>query len=278
LIQIKDAARATTKLDDEHGSLATAQAVAAKVRQRAMSKINELSGVLDSAPMGDCSALYESLRSHYLFAGLDAADFEQLAKHIAATSLEKGEVLFHRGDAAEHFYFIDTGLIELSLIAPTGDKKTLEVIGPGRTFGEAVAFMQGHKYPVSAEALQDSRLCRIPNKTYVELIRSNSDASMRLLADISRHLHDRVREIEHLTIQNARTRLTSYLVDHLVEPPVDDQATARLDLPRHVIASRLSIQPETLSRLLRNLTDEGIVSVDDRVVFIHSVSRLRPYD
>jgi CRP-like cAMP-binding protein len=245
---------------------------------RAMSMINELSGVLDSVPMDDCSALQDSLRSHYLFAGLEAADFEQLAKHIAATSLEKGEVLFHRGDAAEYFYFLDTGLVELSLIAPTGDKKTLEVVGPGRTFGEAVAFMRGHKYPVTAEALQDSRLCRIPNNGYVELIRSNTDASMRLLADISRHLHDLVREIGHLTIENARARLTSYMMDHLVAPPVDDQATARLDLPRHVIASRLSIQPETLSRLLRNLTDEGIVSVDDRVVFIHSVSRLRPYD
>jgi CRP-like cAMP-binding protein len=228
--------------------------------------------------MDDCSELHESLRSHYLFAGLDETDFEQLAKHIAPTSLEKGEVLFHRGDAAEHFYLIDTGLIELSLIAPTGDKKTLEVVGPGRTFGEAVAFMRGHKYPVTAEALRDSSLCRIPNNTYVELIRSNSDASMRLLADISKHLHDLVREIGHLTIQNARARLTSYMMDHLLEPPVDDQATARLDLPRHVIASRLSIQPETLSRLLRNLTDEGIVSVDDRVVFIHSVSRLKPYD
>jgi CRP-like cAMP-binding protein len=228
--------------------------------------------------MDESSALYESLRSHYLFAGLQEKDFEQLATRIAVTSLAKGEVLFHRGDDAEFFYFIDSGLVELSLISPTGDKKTLEVIGPGRTFGEAVAFMQGHKYPVTAEALQDSELCRIPNQVYVELIRSNSDASMRLLADISRHLHDRVREIENLTVQNARTRLTSYLVDHLVEPPEDDQATARLDLPRHVIASRLSIQPETLSRLLRNLTDEGIVSIDDKVVFIHSLSRLRPYD
>ena len=243
-----------------------------------MSTINELSGVLDSFPMDESSALYESLRSHYLFAGLQEKDFEQLATRIAVTSLAKGEVLFHRGDDAEFFYFIDSGLVELSLISPTGDKKTLEVIGPGRTFGEAVAFMQGHKYPVTAEALQDSELCRIPNQVYVELIRSNSDASMRLLADISRHLHDRVREIENLTVQNARTRLTSYLVDHLVEPPEDDQATARLDLPRHVIASRLSIQPETLSRLLRNLTDEGIVSIDDKVVFIHSLSRLRPYD
>ncbi len=243
-----------------------------------MITINELSVVLDSLPMDDGSELYESLRSHYLFAGLNAADFEALAKGITATSIEKGEVLFHRGDAAEYFYFVDTGLIELSLISPTGDKKTLEVVGPGRTFGEAVAFMRGHKYPVTAEALEHSGLCRIPNDAYVELIRSNSDASMRLLADVSRHLHARVREIEHLTIQNARTRLTSYMMDHLVAPPEDDQATARLDLPRHVIASRLSIKPETLSRLLRNLTDEGIISVDDRVVFIHSVSRLRPYD
>ena len=187
-----------------------------------MSTINELSGVLDSFPMDESSALYESVRSHYLFAGLGADDFERLAAQVVVTSLEKGEFLFHRGDDAEYFYFIDSGLVELSLISPTGDKKTLEVIGAGRTFGEAVAFMQGRKYPVSAEALQDSELCRIPNRTYVELIRSNSDASMRLLADVSRHLHDRVREIEHLTIQNARTRLTSYLVDHLVEPPVDD--------------------------------------------------------
>ena len=72
--------------------------------------------------------------------------------------------------------------------------------------------------------------------------------------------------------------MTSYLLDHVVEKPVADQATARLSLPRHVIASRLSIKPETLSRLLRSLSDEGIVSIEDRVVYIHSVSRLRPYD
>ena len=243
-----------------------------------MSEIEAFVGVLDLADMDQSTLLYESLRSHYLFAGLEAGDFERLADGVSVVNLDKGAILFHRGDNAEFFYFMESGLVELSLISPTGDKKTLEVIGPGRTFGEAVAFMRGHKYPVTAEALEASALCRIPNGAYVELVRSDSDASMRLLADLSKHLHDRVREIEHLTVQNARTRLTSYLVDHLVGEPVDDQATARLDLPRHVIASRLSIQPETLSRLLRNLADEGLISIDDRVVFIHSLSRLRPYD
>jgi CRP-like cAMP-binding protein len=58
----------------------------------------------------------------------------------------------------------------------------------------------------------------------------------------------------------------------------DDEATIRLELPRHVIASRLSIMPETLSRLLRTMVDEGILTIEDRVIFVHSLSRLRPYD
>lgn len=234
--------------------------------------------VLDSLPMDKNSALYESVRSHYLFAGLDDQNFGRLAADMKVKELDQGQVLFHRGDPADRFYYVDQGLIELSLISATGDKKTLEVVEPGRTFGEAVTFMQEVKFPVTAEALQDTQLCEIPNTGFLDMLRTNRDACMRLLADLSRHLHARVREIENLSIQNARHRLSSYLMDHVVDKGDGDQATARLELPRHVIASRLSIKPETLSRLLRSLVDEGIVSIEDRVVFIHSLERLRPYD
>jgi CRP-like cAMP-binding protein len=224
----------------------------------------------------DCRE-YESIRRHYLFSGLDQEEFDSLMLHVTLVSLEKGEVLFHRGDAANYFYFVDAGQLELSMIAATGQKKVLEVVGPDRTFAEAVAFMREHKYPVTCEALTDSVLCQIPNPEYIQLVSSNPDACMRLLSDISRHLHARVREIERLTVQNAQSRLVSYLLDHVIES-TDDEATIRLDLPRHVIASRLSITPETLSRLLRNLVDEGILTIEDRVIFVHSLARLRPYD
>lgn len=227
--------------------------------------------------MNDTSTEFTRLREHYLFTAIDDEAFDRLVAVSSRITLGKGEVLFHRGDDAAFFYFVDTGQLELNLIAATGQKKVIEVLGPNRTFAEAVAFMRDHKYPVTCEALTDSVLVQIPNKEYVETIYDNPDACMSLLSDICRHLHARVREIERLTIQNARARLISYLLDHIVDES-DDEATIRLELPRHVIASRLSVTPETLSRLLREMADDRLITIEDRIIFVHSLARLRPYD
>jgi len=220
---------------------------------------------------------YDTIRGHYLFSGLDEDVFDKLASNIAVEGFDKGEILFHRGDAARDFYYVESGQIELSLISPDGQKKIVEVISHGRTFAEAIIFMRESKFPVTAETLSNSVVYRIPNDAYRSILESSSAACMSLLSDVCRHLHQRVQEIERLTIQNARSRLSSYLIDHIVETN-DDEATVRLDLPKHIIASRLSITPETLSRLLRAMADDGILTVDDRLVFVHSLARLRPYD
>jgi CRP-like cAMP-binding protein len=233
--------------------------------------------VLDFPCMEKDTIQYDIIRDHYLFSGLEESVFDSLVSSMAAESFEKGATLFHRGDKADYFYFVESGQIELSLISADGQKKVVEVLSNGRTFAEAVLFMRGSKYPVTAEALSDSAVLRIPNKNYLDMLCDNPDACLRLLSDVSQHLHARVREIERLTIQNARSRLSSYLLDHILKTD-DDEATVRLDLPRHIIASRLSITPETLSRLLRVMSDEGILTVDDRLIFVHSLTRLRPYD
>ncbi|MDH3861784.1 MAG: cyclic nucleotide-binding domain-containing protein, partial [Gammaproteobacteria bacterium] len=192
--------------------------------------------VLDFSSMEKDTVQYETIRGHYLFSGLDEDVFEAIAADFATESFEKGEILFHRGDVADDFYFIESGQIELSLISPDGQKKVVEVIANGRTFAEAIVFMREAKFPVTAEALSNSVVYRIPNNTYRTMLRSNPDACMRLLSDVCRHLHQRVQEIERLTIQNARSRLASYLIDHVVETN-DDEATVRLDLPKHILAS-----------------------------------------
>jgi CRP-like cAMP-binding protein len=233
--------------------------------------------VLEFPCMEKDTAQRDAIRRHYLFSGLEESVFDELTTSIAVETFEKGATLFHRGDEARNFYLVESGQIELSLISADGQKKVVEVVSHDRTFAEAVLFMRETKYPVTAEALSNSTVLRIPNQSYLDLLCDNPNACMRLLSDVSRHLHARVREIERLTIQNARSRLSSYLIDHIVESN-DDEATVRLDLPRHIIASRLSITPETLSRLFRVMSDDGILTVDDRLIFVHSLTRLRPYD
>ena len=233
--------------------------------------------VLDFPGMEKNSAQYDEIRGHYLFSGLDDEAFDKLVADTSVESIDKGEILFHRGDEAHDFFYVESGQIELSVISADGQKKVIEVLPHGRTFAEAIVFMQEGRYPVTAEALSNSVVYRISNDRYRALLKGNTNACMRLLSDVCRHLHERVREIERLTVQNARSRLSSYLIDHVTEVN-DDEATVRLDLPKHVIASRLSITPETLSRLLRAMTQDGILTVDDRVIFVHSLARLRPYD
>jgi CRP-like cAMP-binding protein len=220
------------------------------------------------------SPALKPLRQHYLFAGLAAEDFYGLAEHLSLRRLDRKEVLFHRGDPAVDFYFVVAGQIELGIVAPNGEKKILEVFGSGRTFAEAVAFMRRPVYPATAEAIADAELLRIPNTIYVDLLRSDPDACIRLLGDISQHLHARVIEVERSTVQNARTRLTAYILEK-IHGDEEDCACVELTLPKHVIAARLSIKPETLSRLLRTLANENLIKTEDSRVYIPSVCRLR---
>jgi CRP-like cAMP-binding protein len=214
------------------------------------------------------------LRQHYLFAGLNEGDFNSLTGHLVLGELNRKEVLFHRGDTADAFYYVLSGQIELGVVAPNGEKKILEVFDAGRTFAEAVTFMRRQVYPVTAQAVVDAQVIKIPNPVYVSLLYKDPDACMRLLGDVCQHLHARVLEIERSTVLNAKTRLTAFLLDEIQASELD-RATIDLSLPKHVIASRLSIKPETLSRLLRAMVNEELIILEDKKVQIPKVSRLK---
>lgn len=223
------------------------------------------------------SASLAAVRQHHLLSGFCDSDFNALASRMNARSLAKGQFLFHRGDLAADFFFLCDGQLELAVTSSNGDKKVIEVVQPGHTFAEAIAFMTPSVYPVTASALASSSLIEIPISKYIALLEDSPDASFRLLADVCRRLHSHVREIERLTVQNARGRLSSFLIDHITRLD-GDHASVHLDYPRRVIASRLSMKPETLSRLLRAMSDEELISVDEDMVHIRSIAALRPYD
>lgn len=222
------------------------------------------------------ATLEEDLRRHPLFAGLNDSQLQRVRRNMRVLRLKEGEHLFEYGQHAERFFMVRSGQIKLYRLSPEGAEKVIEIIQPGQTFAEAVMFMEAQNYPVNAEALTRSEVIAIDNRTFLGILRESVDTCFLVMADMSMRLRLRLSEIDELTLQNATLRLVHYLVRQLPED-VSAPTEIRLPAPKNVIASRLSIQPETLSRILHNLSNKGLISVAGRTIQVHDIDGLRHY-
>jgi CRP-like cAMP-binding protein len=215
------------------------------------------------------------LRRAYLFADMPEPQLQALMQGMHEVHLQPGEMLFRHGQPAERFFFLRDGLVKLFRLSPEGDEKIIELMQPGQTFAEAVMFMgpQG-RYPVNAEAVNESRLYTFDQKTFLGLLRESSDACFGLLASMSRRLHMLVNQIESLTLQNATYRLVAYLLEQIPQG-VKTSPEVQLTTPKGVIASHLAIQPETLSRILAKLRQGGLIDVHGNHITVRDVQALR---
>lgn len=214
------------------------------------------------------------LAEHYLFSSFTVQQQQKIGASSRLLSIKSGETLFHQGDKAKFFYLVISGQIKLCLNSRDGNQKIVEVVYPGQTFAEAVAFMTGHRYPVSAQAIEDASLVGIPSLLYLEQLADSNASCFRLLGNISRRLHARLREIEMLTLENATHRLVRFLA----HKTITEDNRIHLNLSRQDIAARLSIKPETLSRIIRGLIDEGIISVDGKEITILNRKAMAEYE
>jgi CRP-like cAMP-binding protein len=216
------------------------------------------------------------LRRCVLFSKLPEDQFARILETTRAVQLEEGGVLFEQHQPAKEIFMLRSGQVKLALVSPEGHEKVIDLISPGGTFAEAVMFSGSHVYPVTATALVDSSVWGVNAGTYEGILRESTDACFAVMAQMSRRLHWQIAEIDRLTLHNAAFRVIAYLLDQV--PSTDlDTSMIHLDTPKHVIASRLSITPETLSRTFARLGRDGFLEIEDNTVRIHDIEKLRTY-
>lgn len=199
----------------------------------------------------------ETLRDCFLFAELSEPQLDQVVMHSVRLQLKPGETLFEQGDEAKRFYLATAGQIKLFRLSPAGNEKVIDVITAGQTFAEALMFLEHPHYPVGAQALQASEVISIDSLEVTRMLKASIETCFAMMASMSHRLHAQVREIAELSLHNATCRVAAYL---LKQSELSGEAF-RLDVPKHIVASRLSIKPETFSRIVKNLTDHGTIAL-----------------
>ena len=220
----------------------------------------------------------KELKFHPLMSSLTDDMLEIIRKSLKLVNLEAGECLFTQGDSADRFYQLRNGQIKLYRVSMEGNERVIEVIMPGQTFAEAILFMEERKFPVNAQALSNAELIAFDSDTFLKLLEESPQTCFHLLADMSKRLHMRLNEIENLTLQNATFRLMHYLLQQVPNDVDGNQAEFSLEVSKNIIASRLSIQPETFSRILKNLTKRELISVSGKIIHLLDMDGLRQYE
>lgn len=214
------------------------------------------------------------LSEFYMFAELQQAQIDQLASNTALLEVKKGEVLFHRGDKAHGFYILLSGQIKLSVTSPQGDEKVIGLIQPGQSFGEAILFME-RMFPVSANVMMDSSVLLVSRDGIFELLESDMKVVRCMLAALSARNRQLINDIESISLQNSTQKLIGYLLQ--IAADAGDAESIQLPTSKLTIASLLNITPETFSRVMQRLQNDGLIAVNGKQIVIADLHRLRTY-
>lgn len=213
---------------------------------------------------------HELIRSHPLFSGLEEKACRLLVAGAKRISFSKNEAVFEAGDEAGCFYIIASGAVRLYHLEPNGNEATVNVFRPPQSFGEAAFFLE-HAFPVNAQAVSKTALIRIDARAIVDRIREDPSMALGMLASMSQHLKQLVNEITLLRTPTATGRLAEFLL----RLGRTENGPAEIELPytKVVIAKRLGITPEALSRAFADLRERG-VQVRGKMVRIDDVGQL----
>lgn len=224
--------------------------------------------------MRDHNIVLDELHQIPLFSALDEQQLDSVLKSCKEVSLPAKTNLFEKGSETTHFYYLKSGQIKLFCLSAEGDEKVIEIIYPGHTFAEAIMFMPKHIYPVSSQCIKDSELYCFDMKQFRELLEDSKETCFRLLSTMGRQLHRKIDDINNLTLHNATYRLVVYLLEQLPEGAME-LSSIHLGATKLVIASRLSIQPETFSRILLRMSKQNLIEVHGNDITLLDVGGLR---
>ena len=210
-----------------------------------------------------------------LFRELAPEQLDRMAAHTRQVRAERGEILFHRGAPVSGFHAIVYGQVKLAFVSAGGDEKVVEILGPGQSFGEAVMFMK-RPHVVTAQALADSLLLYVEREVVFDEIKHDPDFAARMIAGLSRRLHQLVGDLEAYSMRSGTERVIGYLLSTGAES-VPEKGACDITLPttKGVVASRLNLTQEHFSRILHDLATAGLIKVQGRTVHIVDVERLR---
>ena len=141
-----------------------------------------------------------------LFAQLSAGEREMLAKRLDVVTAPVGTTMFNHGDPGGKLYVIRSGEVELFFKNDTGERITLETVGPGQFFGD-ISLLDGGARTSSALVKQQLEALEIDRGDLEALFEVSPAAALHVLAAIGARLRHTVTLLRHTASRNPNVEI-----------------------------------------------------------------------
>lgn len=199
---------------------------------------------------GDPDAAFAALSAVPLFARLPEAVRRGMAAATAIRAVAPGTVLAEHGAPAVEMFIVLDGYVKLTV--PSG---TIDVVGAGAVFGESAVTGLG-TYATGAEALDRARLAAIDGRTVHAMLAGDMALVMRMMGALSTSLRGLVGQVSDLKLKTTTQRLAMYLLE--LGGRDEGEVAVTLPFTKRVLAEKLGMTPESLSRSLTALEALGV--------------------
>jgi CRP-like cAMP-binding protein len=215
-----------------------------------------------------------TLRACRLWRGADDAALERLASTAQIEHAARGTLLASEGDAAVRFGVVVTGKVRVYHLGADGRAITFETAGAGEPVA-AVAALAGGRYPANLEAATPVTVVWLERDALFTLMDAQPQVARAIVSDLAARVIDFTAVVTSLSM-DVPSRLAAYLFQRslTVGRTTPNGLIVELGMSKSELASSIGTVPETLSRALARLRDEGVIEVHAKDVLVKDVGAL----
>lgn len=211
---------------------------------------------------------------------LEALDDDDVADLRAMAIIRRwpaGSPLFHEGDRSDRVLVIESGKVKISAIGHDGTEVVLALRGAGDIVGDLSA-IDGRPHSAAAVALEDVSCLAVDQPDFSAFLEAHPRAAVALLRLLATRLREadagRVQFGALGSVERVAVRLAE-LASEYGEPNDDGSIRIGIGLTQADLAGLTGSSREAVSRALRLLRDEGLISTHRRGVTVHDLDALR---
>ena len=183
---------------------------------------------------------------------------EELSKMIGerkVRTIKKKQVIYYEGDTVNGVYLIISGGVKTIKVATDGRELLTGMYGPDDYFG-IPALLANENYKDTAEATEDTSLCLLPRLPLEELLNKYPDVAAQFIKILANNVLEKEEQLLQLAYHSVRKRMAEVLMRLNTRESADQPS---LQISRDNLAAMAGIATETVSRILSDFKDEGLI-------------------